>query len=232
MERMATTRWWSLRPGQSLAACILFASSCLFFYAGNLSSLTVNALDNIPSLPPTTITQSNTSRIMDKEAQQELAKQLAAQFASIRQGTSVASSATTSTSANSAKDANIAELASRLGTLMSQTPTTPPVQVQQTGTISFESVPDPSIYEQDFVNTYIEVNESVKQMEDRELLVWPSYISFSGSLFLRVLATSMELTHHCESTQTVHRISRATRCPSASSLKKQRSWLLSILRIT
>lgn len=120
---------------------------------------------------------------MDKEAQQELAKQLAAQFASIRQGTSVASSATTSTSANSAKDANIAELASRLGTLMSQTPTTSPVQVQQTGTISFESVPDPSIYEQDFVNTYIEVNESVKQMEDRELLVWPSYMSFSGSLF-------------------------------------------------
>ncbi|KAF9392300.1 hypothetical protein CPB97_002450 [Podila verticillata] len=107
---------------------------------------------------------------MDKEAQQELAKQLAAQFASIRQGTSVTSSASTSTSTNTAKDANIAELASRLGTLMSQTPTTSPVQVQQTGAISFESVPDPSIYEQDFVNTYIEVNGSVKQMENRELL--------------------------------------------------------------
>ncbi|KAF9326171.1 peptide-N4-(N-acetyl-beta- glucosaminyl)asparagine amidase [Podila minutissima] len=108
---------------------------------------------------------------MDKEAQRELAKHLAAQFASIRrQSTSAASSTSASTTANAANDANISELASRLGKLMTQTPaTSSPVQ-SQTGANSFESVPDPSIYEQDFVNTYTKVNESVKQMEDRELL--------------------------------------------------------------
>ncbi|KAG0099608.1 hypothetical protein BGZ93_006850 [Podila epicladia] len=108
---------------------------------------------------------------MDKEAQREFAKHLAAQFASIRrQGISTSSSTSASTSANAAKEANIAELASRLGTLMAQIPATPTPVPSQTGAISFESAPDPSVYEQDFINTYTKVNESVKQMEDRELL--------------------------------------------------------------
>ncbi|KAF9319956.1 hypothetical protein BG003_007640 [Podila horticola] len=121
---------------------------------------------------------------MDKEAQLQLAKHLAAQFASIRrQGTSAASSTSASTSANAVKDANIAELASRLGTLMTQTPATPSPVQSQTGVISFESVPDPSIYEQEFVNTYTQVNESVKQMEDRDLLDLASDLMPIGQFF-------------------------------------------------
>ncbi|KAG0035719.1 peptide-N4-(N-acetyl-beta- glucosaminyl)asparagine amidase [Podila clonocystis] len=130
---------------------------------------------------------------MDKEAQRELAKNLAAQFATIRhQSTSAASSTSASTSANAVKDANIAELASRLGTLMVQTPATPSPVQRQTGAISFESIPDPSIYEQDFVSTYTTVNESVKQMDDRELLDLASDLMPISQLFEEAEAMAAE----------------------------------------
>ncbi|KAF9190916.1 peptide-N4-(N-acetyl-beta- glucosaminyl)asparagine amidase [Haplosporangium sp. Z 767] len=127
----------------------------------------------------------------DKDAQkmQELAQELARQFtASMRlqqppisgQHSGANQSANANVTSTSAEtDAKIAEMAKQLGSLLNNTAAQPgPLQKTPIATAAkaqddqdpFASVPEPSIFERDFTNTYAGVNASVLAYENRELL--------------------------------------------------------------
>ncbi|KAG0336047.1 peptide-N4-(N-acetyl-beta- glucosaminyl)asparagine amidase, partial [Podila humilis] len=125
---------------------------------------------------------------MDKDEQNDLVKSLTEQFVAIRrQGRTLASGAATRTQL---QDARVMELANQLGGLLSKTPVsqTPSAAAaatssHSTSTMSMDNIPDPSIYEQDFCNTFISVNENVKQFENRELLDLVSDLMPIGQFF-------------------------------------------------
>ncbi|KAF9937790.1 hypothetical protein BGZ67_000886 [Mortierella alpina] len=109
----------------------------------------------------------------DAKQIQDLAQQLAAQFTAMRPMPRTSASSSTVTRAPAvASDTNITQLAAQLSQLLSQTvpaeqhqgePTTPTAD-------PFAAVPDPSIYEKEFTDVYLNVNASVLRFEDRELL--------------------------------------------------------------
>lgn len=121
---------------------------------------------------------------------QDLARQLASQFSSIRrQGSHAAVPLDTGTNAieTSASQAHatnnadiastmqgsnttdIAALASQLGMLLNRGNAAS--LVADPVSTSFKDVPNPSIYEKDFAETFSRVNSSVLRFEDRDLLV-------------------------------------------------------------
>ncbi|KAF8940455.1 hypothetical protein BGZ58_006297 [Dissophora ornata] len=123
---------------------------------------------------------------MDPQQIEALAQQLARQFVSMRPQQSGNHSATTShagtlpsTNQNTAETApdsrsgdSMAELATQLGDLLSGR-----VGEPAQGTVStlrvvdpYASVPDPSIYEKEFTDTFLRVNASVLRFEDTQLL--------------------------------------------------------------
>ncbi|KAF9950088.1 hypothetical protein BGZ72_008181 [Mortierella alpina] len=113
----------------------------------------------------------------DAKQIQDLAQQLAAQFTAMRptlRSPGASSSAATHAPA-AASDASITQLAAQLGQLLGQSASTEPQQQQQQGEVTtptadpFASVPDPSIYEKEFTDVYLNVNASVLRFEDREL---------------------------------------------------------------
>ncbi|KAF9911969.1 peptide-N4-(N-acetyl-beta- glucosaminyl)asparagine amidase [Linnemannia zychae] len=132
----------------------------------------------------------------DQNPQQihDLAQQLARQFVSMRQQRTThatPSSQVADVIANAnAGTTDIADLASQLGSLLntretakpspltredkaSSTTAITPIGTSAPATIAldpFDSVPDPSIYEADFVNVFKGTNASVLRYEDRELL--------------------------------------------------------------
>lgn len=119
---------------------------------------------------------------------QDFARQLASQFSSIRRpgshaalpleartnarepcaATSNANNAGTAVQGSSTTD--IAALASQLGMLLNQGNISSSAMEPSVST-SFKDVPDPSIYEMDFAETFSRVNSSVLRFEDRDLLV-------------------------------------------------------------
>ncbi|KAG0212341.1 hypothetical protein BGX28_006485 [Mortierella sp. GBA30] len=112
----------------------------------------------------------------DERQIQDLAQQLAAQFTAMRSTTRNSSSSSAPAHASSAQEnATITQLATQLGRLLSQSESTGQDQQQDTDIVllnraSFTDVPDPSIYEREFTDTYLNVNASVLRFEDRELL--------------------------------------------------------------
>ncbi|KAF9401879.1 peptide-N4-(N-acetyl-beta- glucosaminyl)asparagine amidase, partial [Podila epigama] len=138
---------------------------------------------------------------MDKDAQNELARKLAEQFASQRRPvsiptvpTSISSTTTTTTTTTATTTTNstnnisapdttiIKDLAERLGALLPQVHS-PPATTHQKVADSWNDVPDPSIYEKEFVDVFRRVNEAVRQFEDRELLDMASDLMPIGQLF-------------------------------------------------
>ncbi|KAF8940626.1 hypothetical protein BGZ47_007683 [Haplosporangium gracile] len=128
---------------------------------------------------------------------QDLAQQLARQFVTMRQQRTNRTTPSQSTDGSANARANdITHLASQLGSLMNaretaknastqeeigsstttstSTPTAAPAtgttEVTGSATHDFDSIPDPSIYEADFVNVFKGINASVLRFEDRELL--------------------------------------------------------------
>ncbi|GJJ77746.1 peptide-N4-(N-acetyl-beta-glucosaminyl) asparagine amidase [Entomortierella parvispora] len=126
---------------------------------------------------------------------QDLARQLAGQFSSIRrQGSDATHPLNTDTTSPSAAQANnadnvqsssttdIAALADQLGMLLNRGSAASLV-VEPPVTTSFEDVPDPSIYEMQFAETFNRVNSSVLRFEDRDLLDMASEQMDIGRLF-------------------------------------------------
>ncbi|KAF9983470.1 hypothetical protein BGZ75_005063 [Mortierella antarctica] len=111
----------------------------------------------------------------DAKQIQDLAQQLAAQFTAMRPMPRTSASSSTVTRAPAvASDTNITQLAAQLSQLLSQT--VPAEQEQHQGEPTtptadpLAAVPDPSIYEKEFTDVYLNVNASVLRFEDRELL--------------------------------------------------------------
>ncbi|KAF9149497.1 peptide-N4-(N-acetyl-beta- glucosaminyl)asparagine amidase [Linnemannia schmuckeri] len=128
----------------------------------------------------------------DPQQIQDLAQQLARQFVTMRQQRTNRTTPSQSTdgSAN-ARASDITHLASQLGSLLNAreavtniftreengsstsstaAPVTGTTDVAGLAAHDFDSIPDPSIYEADFVNVFKSINTSVLQFEDRELL--------------------------------------------------------------
>lgn len=135
----------------------------------------------------------------DPQQIQDLAQQLARQFVTMRQQRANRTTPSQSTDGNTKAGANdITNLASQLGGLLNAhetakndstregngsstttTSTSLPSAAPAAGTTGvtglaahdFDSIPDPSIYEADFVNVFKGTNASVLRFEERELLV-------------------------------------------------------------
>ncbi|KAF9966662.1 peptide-N4-(N-acetyl-beta- glucosaminyl)asparagine amidase [Mortierella alpina] len=113
----------------------------------------------------------------DAKRNQDLAQQLAAQFIAMRPTprNPVASSSAATHAPAAASNTNITQLAAQLSQLLGQGASTEKEQQPQgelfaSTTGPFTSVPDPSIYEKEFTDVYLNVNASVLRFEDRELL--------------------------------------------------------------
>ncbi|CAO3569723.1 unnamed protein product [Mortierella alpina] len=113
----------------------------------------------------------------DAKRIQDLAQQLAAQFSAMRPTPTnpVASSSAATHASAAASDADITQLAAQLSQLLGQVASTEKELQQQQELLNpttdpFASVPDPSIYEKEFTDVYLNVNASVLRFEDRELL--------------------------------------------------------------
>ncbi|KAF8953839.1 peptide-N4-(N-acetyl-beta- glucosaminyl)asparagine amidase [Entomortierella lignicola] len=117
---------------------------------------------------------------MNPQEIQNLAQQLTSQFIELRQQRVIRQETANRPISQVAEDAvnheipsnnnNVEELASQLGGLMGQTSGEPPGAECQTAQDIYVSVPDPSIYEKEFTDTYLRVNESVLRYEDTQLL--------------------------------------------------------------
>ena len=114
----------------------------------------------------------------DAKRIQDLAQQLAAQFSAMRPTPTnrVPSSSAATHASAAASDADITQLAAQLSQLLGQVASTEKELQQQQELLTpttdpFASVPDPSVYEKEFTDVYLNVNASVLRFEDRELLV-------------------------------------------------------------
>lgn len=123
--------------------------------------------------------QSRMSDLNEQQIQQ-IAEQVASQFATMRlqrqrnrdEASGSASHANAAADANTGPsgEAKVTELAKELGDLIIQG-TTSSAPIDAPTVDPYASVPDPSVYEKDFVDVFAHVNLSVLAFEDPQLLV-------------------------------------------------------------
>lgn len=117
----------------------------------------------------------------DKQEIQSIADQVARQFATMREQQQQRDRASASSSRSvpgpvagsdrSPTEVSVTGLAKQLEALLVQGTPATEVQGNVAAVDPFASVPDPSIYERDFVNVFERVNRSVLAFEDPQLLV-------------------------------------------------------------
>ncbi|KAK3806400.1 MAG: hypothetical protein J3Q66DRAFT_359018 [Benniella sp.] len=110
---------------------------------------------------------------LNEQQIQRIAEQVASQFAAMRlqrqRNRDQASGSTSHANTRPSGEANVTELAKELGDLILQgTPSSAPIDAPTVD--PYASVPDPSIYEKDFVDMFAHVNLSVLAFEDPQLL--------------------------------------------------------------